>query len=243
MKASTVLAVVLVAVLCGLARADIVISDDFNDNSLDTTKWWINTSGFNKPPTSATEQNQQMELQGRAHLNTVRQIDPATYPLKITGLWEFVSGDDFFQVLTRSDGQPAGTYGETNRGIEFQAVFNESFTIRNRGPAGVTGVVVTTSSGFDISAGDVFEFTILDNGLDLSFDFAEVGDASSWARATAQSSVDSPSDYIVFHNRESGRRSNLDDVRILAIPEPTTFLIWALLAGLGIGLARRRRTE
>lgn len=41
-----------------------------------------------------------------------------------------------------------------------------------------------------------------------------MGSPASWAYATAQSTSGMPTDYIVFHNRESGRRSNLDDVVI-----------------------------
>ena len=72
----------------------------------------------------------------------------------------------------------------------------------------------------------------------------EVGDANSWASATAKSSSDMALDYIVFHNRENGSRTSyLDDVRIEAIPEPATLMIWSLLAGLGVTLGWRRRKK
>jgi len=216
MKA-TVTALLALFLAAGVASAGILLQDDFNDNSLDTTKWWVNTSGFKKGPTSAKEQNQRMELQGRAHLNTIQQFDPATYPggIQITGRWQFADDDDMLQILTRSDGQPTGPYGETANGVEF-FLFQQnpaSFTIRARGGVSVSSLVKHHNT-LQVSPNDTFSFTIFDDGTNLSFVLSEVGDPTSWAYATAQSTSDMPTDYIVFHNRESGRRSNLDDVVI-----------------------------
>ncbi len=222
MKMSLTIAVTIVLGL-GVASAGILLQDDFNDNSLDTTKWWVNTSGFNKGPTSAKEQNQRMELQGRAHLNTVQQFDPATCPsgIQITGTWQFADDDDMFQILTRSDGQPTSPWGETASGVEFylQQWSIGSFTIHGCGGASVSSLVKHYNS-LQVSPNDTFSFTIFDDGANLSFSLSEIGDPTSWAYATAQSTTDMPTDYIVFHNRESGRRSNLDDVVIQSPAAP-----------------------
>jgi len=227
--------------LAATVQAGVLVQDDFNDNSLDPTTWWVNLSGIPQNPKSLNETNGRIELQGRAHLNTVEQFDPANYPLGmvITGTWQFADDDDMLQILTRSDGQPAGSYGETNRGVEFYLYQPDtnSFTIRGRGGASVANVVRNVN--LSISPNDTFAFRIFDDGTNLSFDLRELNDPNSWATATATCTTNMPLDYIVFHNRESGRRSNLDNVLIVDIPEPGSLA----LLGLGLlGLCRRRRT-
>ncbi len=231
-------AAVVALALAVTAEGSFVIQDDFNDNSLDSSLWWVNTSGIPQNPKSVTETNQHIELEGRAHLNTQQQITPGVTDVRIeiSGLWTFVSGDDMLQILTRSDGQPAGSYGETNSGIEFYAFgANDDFTIRGRG-ASVTNLA--TTNNLDIAGGDTFSFFITDDGTNLSFGLWELNDPTSWATGTATSTSDMATNYIVFHNRESGRRSNLDDVLIEGVPEPGSMALLAL--GL-LGLARRRR--
>ncbi|MFW6163406.1 MAG: PEP-CTERM sorting domain-containing protein [Planctomycetota bacterium] len=230
-----------VLTIAAAAHAGVLVADDFNDNALDTSKWWVNTSGIPQSGARVEEINQHIELTGRGHLATVDEVDPTQGPvgLRITGEWTFVSGDDFFQVLTRSDAQPAGNWGETANGIEFQAMaHNESFTIRSRGPAGVSSVAVDKSAAFNIAGGDTFAFTITDFGDDLSFLLTHVNEPDNWAAATAYSTTSRDDNYIVFHNREAGRRSNLDNVRIDLVPEPATV---GLLGLATVTLLRRRR--
>lgn len=162
----------VLALAAGGASAGILLQDNFNDNSLDAAKWWVNLAGIPQNPKSATEQNQRMELEGRAHLVTVQEFDPATYPggIEISGTWQFADDDDMFQVLTRSDGQPSGSYGETQTGVEFylQQWSTGSFTIRSRGGVSVTNLVEHFNS-LHVSPNDTFSFTIFDDGTNLSF--------------------------------------------------------------------------
>lgn len=223
-------------------QAAVLLQDDFNDNSLDSSKWTVVTAGISQDPKSVLEQNQQIELEGRAHLNTVSTFDPDLLGgLSITGRMEFVSDDDFSQFLTRSDGTPSGGFGETANGLEFALFGNGGVTspqIRGRG--GVTVGSVVQGATVDVVAGDIFDFTIVDEGAaGLSFTITRVNGAPFTSTTTAVLTGDSvvPS-LVTFHNREAGRRLNLDDVVISSIPEPSSL---AMLGLAGFGLIRRRR--
>ncbi len=202
----------------GETRADTpLLQDNFNDNSLDLSKWAAVTAGIPQTPKSVNEQNMQIELEGRAHLNTVAQFEPTTQPgqgLRITGQWTFVSNDDLLQILTRSDGTPSGSYGETQNGIEFQVAASGSgnnMTIASRGGAMITGL--SNSGALNALAGETYDFEIRDTGTNLYFTMDQVG-GSKKRTVVASSLSNLGTDLITFHNRESGRRSNLDNVVI-----------------------------
>ena len=232
----------------------ILLEDDFNDNSIDPAKWNVVTAGIPQVPKSAVEQNMQMELEGRAHLNSAMQFDPTDPGIggfTIRGQWEFVSGDDFMQILTRTDGVPAGGFGETANGIEFQAVAtgSDNVTITARGAGSVSGVAGNGSMPGGISGGDIFDFVIMDDGTNLSFELTRVSNPADTILVTATSNYAPASNLISFHNRESGRRSNLDNLVIesqsLTVPEPASVAIWSLiglgLAGFGYHRVRRKK--
>ena len=208
-------------VVVGTAPSHVPIHDDFNDNALDATKWFAVTGGIPQNPKSLTETNGHIELEGRAHLNTVNQYDPLTAPddgVRIRGEWTFVSNDDMLQILTRTDGTPGGSYGETNSGIEFRvqaAGVGDTMTIGSRGGAAVTGVV--NSGGLNAQAGETYAFEILDNGNNLVFSMNQIG-GTKQRTVIAASTSDMARDYVTFHNREGGRRSDLDNVSILSPP-------------------------
>lgn len=193
----------------------VLLEDRFNDNSLDGTKWTVNTA-IPQGGASVTETNNRIQLVGRAHLNTAQQFDPeALGGLTVRGRWTYQSADDMMQILTRSDGTPAGDYGETNRGVQFyatQTATANNVTISGRGGISVTGAV---NADLRILQGETYDFQMIDTGNGLSMLLRQVGGPKA-AVATAFSTTDAATDFVTFHNRESGRVSHLDNVVIAA---------------------------
>jgi len=195
------------------AGISVLLQDDFNDNSIDPAKWNV---VLPRGGSSVTETGGRMRFNDRGYLNTAQQFDPtASGGLKITGVWQ-IGTDDFLQLLTRSDGTPGGSYSETNNGVELYVHSrNNTFQIRGRGGATVTGAVNGTLPG-GMADGKTFYFELIDDGANLWATLTEAGNPTNTATATATCVVDMPTDLIVFHNREGGggRVSFLDDVLI-----------------------------
>lgn len=199
------------------AGCSTLLVDDFDDAVLDASKWTVNTTYG-----QITETNGRVELVNRGYLVTRDQFDPATGALHISGRFTFVDASwpdhDFLQVLTRSDAVPVGSYGETRNGIEFQANGNDALIISTH----VNGEFVPlASTPLRIEDGDVFDFSILDDGLQLSLTLVEVGGQGDSATVTATSPLQFPVNHVVFHNREANNGNSheiayLDDVRIVA---------------------------
>lgn len=213
-----------------------IVADDFNDNSFDTSKWEV-LAPLNYSGATATEQNHRLELFSRAHLRTLDEFDPTEHPLRIAGIWEFGTGDDFLQILTRSNGEPGGGSGETQTGIEFYAsAISDNMRITGRG-------LTVTGGGFvdiPIGGGDRFFFEIYDYGDELSFLLSEIGGDASTAMVTASATQAMLDNHVVFHNREGSHTSFLDSVTISTIPEPSSIVL-ILLGMLGMLSIRRRK--
>lgn len=197
----------------------VLLTDDFNDNSLDPAKWTIN---LNIPQGGAAvnEVNQHIEFTGRGHLNTLQQFNPAAQPeagLRIRGEWTFVSGGDFLQILTRSDGTPGGAYGETQNGVQFYvqgpASGADNMTIGGMGGASVPAGSINGAGALGMAAGETYTFDIRDDGQFLYFAMKQVG-GTKQRQVFARSTSVLATNLITFHNRESGNRSNLDNVVI-----------------------------
>ena len=202
--------------------------DDFNDNSL--SSFWTTNTNIPQGGASVTEQNGRIELVGRGHLITAQQFDPVPCGIKITGRWTFVDNEDFLQILVRSDGLPAGTYGETANGIEFFLNQNDTvknLQIRSQNDNTITVTQDTMGQLTSAGAGQAFDFIIEDKGNgQLSFTMTQVGNPGNTATATATVTSDnSAQNFIVFHNREGGHASYLDNVSITQFCTPAPLSI------------------
>jgi hypothetical protein len=205
----------------------ILLQDDFNDNSIDGSTWNVVLSAPGSP--GVTETGQRIQLVGRGHLNTAQNVDPNSPTvggLRITGTWQF-GNDDFLQILTRSDGTPAGSFGETANGIEmFAYTGNNTLQWQNRGGGSVVGRTSVLMPG-GITPGQTFDFELIDDGFNLQATLTQVGNPANTGTITGTSSFAPATNLIVFHNRENGRVSFLDDVVVAsltlqAVPEHST---------------------
>lgn len=194
------------------------LTDDFNDNSIDTGKWSAVTASC---AGLVAEQNQRMEFPAGAYLNTVTEFNPMISPVVITGRWTFQNAGDNVYILTRSDGVPnTGYFCETTNGLE--ALINNDFNLLAITERTSNTELIRTT--IDINVGDVFEFEVIDDGLSMSLSVVEIGGDGSSASISALSNLNTGYNLITFHNRGlPGMISYLDDVSICtvdSIPPP-----------------------
>lgn len=216
-------------------HSPILLSDNFNDNSLDSLKW---TAHVDTPSTRGNagivERNGRIELTNRGYLVTKRQYNPDRFGgIIITGQWTFRGSEDTFHLFTRSDVLSAqNQLDETIEGLEFSlsmaANENEPVLpdITCRGD-GLSLQHLRTMGSLHIQKGDTFAFIIIDKGtLGVSLTLTQVGDPSN--KATVRGALNfhnTTHNYVVFHNRASGKpgydTACLDDVAIAVCGEST----------------------
>jgi len=223
------LAVLMIAAtLPAWASATTLLSDDFSGSSLDTAKWTTATTWPGSPgdqgKASVSVADGHAVLASRGHLVTKDQFDPDAVGITITGQWTF-NGWDAFQVLTRSDGIPGDSYGETQQGLQF-TYWNGMYITDH----GVSITDVTTTGAISIDYSKTYNFSITDNGTKgISFTLTQADSASNTETITAKLASDTTTyNYVVFHNREYEGADNiayLDNVVISTIPEPGTIMM------------------
>jgi hypothetical protein len=201
--------------LLGLATAPnsdgaVLLSDNFDNNAFDSSKWATNTSLSDSYGTPmVVEQNQRIEITARGYLNTVSNYDPsAPGGLLITGTWTFLSvgPGDGPKIVTRSSGTPSAygvASGEVTDGISFVAAVPFSpvpFVISGWGGATVTGLTVVSNT-LTLAEGDTVSFQVTDDGTNLSFSMTKAGNPAVSAYATAVCTNHLPANEISFYNR------------------------------------------
>ncbi|HWI58765.1 MAG TPA: hypothetical protein VNZ22_16185, partial [Bacillota bacterium] len=205
-------------------HGNVLLSDNFDSNTFNSSKWAINTSLFDIYGTpKVVEQNQRIEITGRGYLNTVTNYDPAALGgLQINGTWTFLSvgPGDSPKIVTRSSGTPSSYYvasGEVTSGVTFGIGVPGApvlFYIAGWGSANVTGQTVVSNT-LALAQGDTVSFQVTDDGTNLSFAMAKVGNPAMAAYATAVCTNRLPVNQVSFYNREyNANQLALDNVVI-----------------------------
>lgn len=170
----------------------------------DPSVWTTDTNLQEHTGASVTFLKEAIQLEDRGYLNTASQYDPANGGLHITGTWTFqlINDDDFLQILTRSDGTPSGTYGETANGVQFFASASSGqVSIGGQGDAVVSGGDASALPD-GISQGASFNFDIVDDGATLSFTLTQTDNLSNTVTVTATCPTHLGTNLVTFHNRE-----------------------------------------
>lgn len=205
-------------VCSGNALAQGMLYDDFSSGLIDPSRWQVVTAGVPGGSAAVFVQSQQCVLQSRGHLVTAQDFDPVTAGgIRVAGTWRWGATYDYFHVLTRSDGVPGGSYGETQNGIQFQASYESPpyFSLSVRGSL-IQLSVPTLIGGFQPVPGVTYSFTMVDTGS------AIIATASGPSGESVRLEADVLSDMtsmkrVVFHNREQvlgTPQCFLDDVSI-----------------------------
>jgi hypothetical protein len=196
---------------------------------LDTSKWSTNTTSFQYTVGTPTVvvTNQRCEITARGHLNTVADYDPAAPGgLQVTGTWTFVNdtgnGEDLPWIITRSSGVPVNPWGEVSDGVNFRISVTTApspslFDIVGSGGATVTGLNVVSNT-LNLAQGDSVNFTITDDGTNLSFSVAKIGDPTQAASATAICINHLAANKISFYNIQYSDTAAVDNIVVQTIP-------------------------
>ncbi len=201
----------------------VLVSDDFNDNSLNPALWtvgnWTSTVPARSINNNVVEQNQRIEITHAAKLITVGDFAPGAQPeagLQITGRVTFATNFEAFRILTRSDGitPNPSDFGSVQTGVEFAFDNANNMTINGIGGAVITGL--TNNGNVPKATGETYDFFVRDDGTNLTFTMTQVG--GSKQRTVTAASVFAPAvNKIVMHNRENSDGNHtlfLDDVTI-----------------------------
>lgn len=240
-RTGVILAVVSITIAhSNTTEAGMLLGDNFNDNSLDGSIWSTNTAALGS---AVVEQNQRIEITERGNLYTTTQYDPLVVgPMTITGRWTLQTSGDILDVITRSDPNDLSTVAFPNNGITFQYNENTAVPVINISRISNGAFTLLTQTQINFAPGEVFDFTITDDGTNVAFSVVEVGGGGKSASISSTDSTDFATDHVVFTNSRFGNfTAYLDNVQISSVPEPSSIAL-LITGGLClIGFRRRRK--
>ncbi len=192
---------------------------------------------------NVVEQNQRLELTARGYLVTQTQIVPSVAaPLHITGQYTFTNTDpnlfDFLDITTRTAAIPGGGPHEVTDGISFTIWGSGNLVMIDR----TNNVQIGPSLGFSAVANHPYEFTVDDDGLNVSLSVQEVG-GSVLGSISGTSAVTSATNHIAFYNREGTSDIGYLDNVVITTPEPGTLAILLPACALAFNGRQRRRQK
>ena len=217
--------------VCAPLYGAVLLEDDFSGSVLDTSKWVVDDYNGNKYGAGAVDIVDGMaQIKYRANLSTVPEFDlfsdeTLVGGLDISGQFKLTTGREFFQFLTRSDGSPTASYGETKTGVELAVrPENNSIFLTKR------SLNFTTTDNFKNFRTDatpdyplpqlneLYNFRLVDTGGPTGnayFEVSTLDGSQVWNysyRFTGMTA--SPHNHIAIHNRETETGLYLDNIRI-----------------------------
>jgi len=218
-----------------------ILSDDFNDDTIDASIWQASTP-FSDSSISESGGN-------AVFVNRGRILSNASLPtaIEVFGRFSFTGNiHDQFSIATRTNGVTTNQYAEFDLGISFR------FQIQNDLGSTTNNVVIARLSHpdvtpiiaqgtYNLALNTPYDFRIVDDGTNVSLYINDLNTPF----LTASDST-SPGDRLGILNREgSGGGSSLSDGSVVqldyihVVPEPTTLLLVSI-AGVLISSRRRR---
>jgi len=194
--------------------ATFLLWDDFNDNSIDTSKWNATIRG------TVQEANQRIELQDRGYLASKEDIPEG---VRVFASYTTTSRYNSVNFNLRSDANPIGDYYEVTNAIQVmdfggETPGNYNILVR-KAEAGEFTTLNSTTHSIVVNTwydGEVkiygdnsdFNITVIMNGTELT-------NSSSY-------SPSGTSEKLLFYNREGGGYgwTYFDDVRVAKYTEP-----------------------
>ncbi len=223
--------------VCAPLYGAVLLEDDFSGSTLDTSKWAAVIP--NRSGSGIVIENGAVKITNRAHLNTVREFNLLSDKslvggLEITGQFKFTNGTDFFQLLTRSDGDPSASYSETKTGVEiFCKMENNGLGLSQRTVSFTNTNHFTNYRTTDTpndalpTQGEYYNFRLVDTGGPTGnayFEISSLDGSQVWNYSYRFTGMPETSKNLVtFHNRENGSSGLfLDNIRIATTFDSTT---------------------
>ena len=233
------LALLAIASLTSSASAQL-ISDNFNDGTIDTGIWQTVTPFGDS---SIAESGGDAVFTNKGWLLSAASLPTS---LDITGRFKFTgSVHDQFKVATRASGTFAqNPFGEVDLGIGFEfwmmtdggSPINNIKIVRNSNP---NPTPILAQGTFTVTPNTYYDFRLTDDGTNIALYISDL--ATPFLTATDSSVLGSK---LAIYNREgigggssisAGSVARLDFVQV--VPEPSSALL--LLSGVAFCLRRR----
>ncbi|KAF2073170.1 hypothetical protein CYY_005523 [Polysphondylium violaceum] len=191
-----------------------LLEENFLTNELDIGKW---TTSKECTGSNFSIDEGFIKLVNRAYFSTKEQYNPEDGEIRISGIWIKQSPEDFFQIVTRSDGKSQGApYFEVNNGLEFH-YSRGAANIIGRGGIVPTGIVKIKKQGeFFFGPLVPVYFEIYDDGCTVSFSLRDTINKTSIEVETTCTNK-SIQNYIVIHNREKTGASHISTLTNIKI--------------------------
>ncbi|MEZ6101701.1 MAG: hypothetical protein R3E01_22430 [Pirellulaceae bacterium] len=194
-----------------LTTSTLLLTDDFNDNSLDTSKWVADTSVL--PASNVQEQNGRVELTTFGVLRTVDEFDGSSM-----GQGILVEADSTFGPFTfaqalvslRSDGNTeAAEGGSPEDGLEFDVVLPDFARVKDR-VGGVSTELFVGSLGLNATNGDTIHWSLFDNGTDWDWSMTNLSNNQTF-HLSGTSSAGDGTNFVSFHGGNGTFRTDYWD--------------------------------